>query len=76
MVAQILERQVSEPTAQQDIADPLGAKGNIIYAQHFETAENSPLANYDGVPWPTVQIDDTTYSFNRWAVNEYAWAGC
>ena len=53
MLAQILERQVSEPIAQQDVADPLWVKGNIIYSQHFETAKNSPLANYDGVPWPT-----------------------
>ena len=76
MVAQILERQVSEPTAQQDVADLLWDKNRRIVSQPYQTAIDFPLANYDDVPWPTVQINDTTYCFDRWAVNEYTWGSC
>ena len=74
MVAQILERQIFEPTAQQDVADPLWDQRKIVHSQYLKGANNLPLANYNGVPWPTVQINDTTYKFDQWIVNEYSWA--
>ena len=78
MLAQILERQVWEPTDRQDICDLVWNKqgeetGRWANAQHPDEAKTLPLANYNGVPWPTVQIDDTTCVFDQWANGEYAW---
>ena len=52
MVAQILERQVSEPTAQQNVADLIWDENKHLDSQAYQTAIDFPLANYDNVPWP------------------------
>ena len=62
----MLARQVPQPTERQDVTDPLWDDYEIIWGQSSEDAKTTPLANYDDVPWPTVQIDDATYCFDQW----------
>ena len=79
MLAQIWERQVHEPTEHQDACDLRWNKSGEelnrwAYQRHSEDAKARPLAHYEGIPWPTVPIGNTTYIFDQWANGEYAWA--